>query len=582
MVNFFENNCYHIQTINSDAKLFIEELFSTYIDNDFYTVEKYIQDRKSVEQLENVFDTEITSAVSSRKKLAALINLVRNFDYAISKLKISGKVFDELVSVVISPTLLKKDLTYAKVDANGEIFSAFCKSLWLEIEKEINSSINGLNSKTVNATYRVLSATTNTFLKKRFVAAFAEAIATSLDSISSRLEDESLFTSSIEFVCGLNNSLFKNKEFYYSYKAFCNQLANNLDKNSEVFFLNFAKLIERLRPEDAEYLCNLFVNVCFTYILFDNIEKSTYSELQKMSSASNVLQYIKDNDIECEHIEIIEILSALIKNGAEWYDYYRQRIISIKNGVSVSQNLYDVTRLLYKSDRLKNYKTIFANLLIRLTNFETATEKVFSNLNSIAEAASSQYGSNDYVKALALRQFLSGKQSDIRNLILKYYALTILAQELVETFDTAYSLLLEKDDINTAKYYMRKCDEVRGANRMYSHPSDNTPTRPSYSGGYSSNYSSGCCGGCYVATCVYGSYDCPQVWTLRRFRDNTLGSTWYGRAFIKVYYAISPTLVKWFGKTKWFKKMWKGTLDRMVKKLQNSGVESTPYEDKKW
>lgn len=89
-------------------------------------------------------------------------------------------------------------------------------------------------------------------------------------------------------------------------------------------------------------------------------------------------------------------------------------------------------------------------------------------------------------------------------------------------------------------------------------------------------------GGCYVATCVYGSYDCPQVWTLRRYRDDTLGSTWYGRAFIKLYYAISPTLVKWFGKTKWFKKMWKGKLDRMVKKLQDNGVENTPYDDKDW
>ena len=25
--------------------------------------------------------------------------------------------------------------------------------------------------------------------------------------------------------------------------------------------------------------------------------------------------------------------------------------------------------------------------------------------------------------------------------------------------------------------------------------------------------------GCYIATCVYGSYDCPQVWILRRYRD---------------------------------------------------------------
>ena len=89
-------------------------------------------------------------------------------------------------------------------------------------------------------------------------------------------------------------------------------------------------------------------------------------------------------------------------------------------------------------------------------------------------------------------------------------------------------------------------------------------------------------GGCYVATCVYGSYDCPQVWTLRRYRDNTLGATWYGRLFIRTYYAISPTLVKWFGNTNWFKKMWKGKLDRMVAKLQKNGVEDTPYEDKNW
>ena len=88
--------------------------------------------------------------------------------------------------------------------------------------------------------------------------------------------------------------------------------------------------------------------------------------------------------------------------------------------------------------------------------------------------------------------------------------------------------------------------------------------------------------GCYVATCVYGSYDCPQVWTLRRYRDDTLGSTWYGRLFIRTYYAISPTLVKWFGNTNWFKKMWKGKLDRMVAKLQSIGVEDTPYEDKEW
>jgi len=88
--------------------------------------------------------------------------------------------------------------------------------------------------------------------------------------------------------------------------------------------------------------------------------------------------------------------------------------------------------------------------------------------------------------------------------------------------------------------------------------------------------------GCYIATCVYGSYDCPQVWTLRRFRDNTLAATWYGRNFIHLYYAISPKLVKRFGKTNWFKRIWKGKLDSMVSHLHAKGIEDTPYQDTEW
>lgn len=89
-------------------------------------------------------------------------------------------------------------------------------------------------------------------------------------------------------------------------------------------------------------------------------------------------------------------------------------------------------------------------------------------------------------------------------------------------------------------------------------------------------------GGCYIATAVYGSYDCPQVWTLRRYRDYTLAETWYGRAFVRTYYAISPTVVKWFGNTTWFKRMWRGKLDNMVQKLNDRGVENTPYADRPW
>lgn len=86
-------------------------------------------------------------------------------------------------------------------------------------------------------------------------------------------------------------------------------------------------------------------------------------------------------------------------------------------------------------------------------------------------------------------------------------------------------------------------------------------------------------GGCYVATCVYGSYDCPEVWVLRRYRDNVLADTWYGRAFIRFYYWAGPKAVKWFGKTAWFHRMFKGPIDSMVEKLKSRGFADTPYRD---
>ena len=50
--------------------------------------------------------------------------------------------------------------------------------------------------------------------------------------------------------------------------------------------------------------------------------------------------------------------------------------------------------------------------------------------------------------------------------------------------------------------------------------------------------------GCYIATMVYGDYDHPQVIILRKFRDNVLDNSIFGRWFIKTYYQYSPNLVK--------------------------------------
>lgn len=86
--------------------------------------------------------------------------------------------------------------------------------------------------------------------------------------------------------------------------------------------------------------------------------------------------------------------------------------------------------------------------------------------------------------------------------------------------------------------------------------------------------------GCYIATCVYGSYDCPQVWTLRRFRDERLSADCWGRLFIKAYYAISPIMVKLFGGSKLFREAWKKALDWLIVRLNERGFSDSPYNDR--
>ena len=50
-------------------------------------------------------------------------------------------------------------------------------------------------------------------------------------------------------------------------------------------------------------------------------------------------------------------------------------------------------------------------------------------------------------------------------------------------------------------------------------------------------------GNCYVATLVFQSYESPQVKALRKFRDQILLKTHYGKEFVKYYYSIGPHLI---------------------------------------
>lgn len=95
----------------------------------------------------------------------------------------------------------------------------------------------------------------------------------------------------------------------------------------------------------------------------------------------------------------------------------------------------------------------------------------------------------------------------------------------------------------------------------------------------SSSSSSTSSGGCYIATCVYGSYDRPEVWVLRRFRDQFLAENPFGRAFIRMYYAVSPRLVDRFGNSTCLKSRIKPYLDKLVSACLKRGYSCLPYQD---
>ncbi|MBI2298020.1 MAG: hypothetical protein HYU66_03555 [Armatimonadetes bacterium] len=57
-------------------------------------------------------------------------------------------------------------------------------------------------------------------------------------------------------------------------------------------------------------------------------------------------------------------------------------------------------------------------------------------------------------------------------------------------------------------------------------------------------------GGCYIATACYGSYDHPDVVTLRSFRDERLLRSPLGRALVACYYRIGPWLATRVGGVK--------------------------------
>ena len=76
--------------------------------------------------------------------------------------------------------------------------------------------------------------------------------------------------------------------------------------------------------------------------------------------------------------------------------------------------------------------------------------------------------------------------------------------------------------------------------------------------------------GCYIATAIYGNYECTEVFLLRKYRDDYLNKRFFGKIFIKIYYQLSPHLIKYIKPNSFISRKIKKYLDNKVEKISLS------------
>ena len=333
-----------------------------------------------------------------------------------------------------------------------------------------------------------------------------------------------------------------NSEKLKNYYTLARQAKESNDAENAVKYYD---LIKQEEPNSWEaYFYNVYFRATQTKILF-------------IQSAANSIN------------NCLGTVFSLIKDDSDSDDEKKMHVLEVALRVTLICKLFESS----SKSTLNNSWSNTSNSISYAADYSNRTLAAADALFKCGDLIERDYNTDDGMMKTACELWKSG----------------------VNIWKTAYALF----DDHANRYSIMKNSYV---SKIQKYQNDYVFSAPQYSGfpdqyvavvrkNSNSDFNLGCSstansgsssGGCYVATAVYGSYDCPQVWTLRRFRDYTLAETWYGRAFIRTYYAISPTLVKWFGHTEWFKNMWKGKLDRMVSNLNAEGVEGTPYKDKVW
>lgn len=455
----------------------------------------------------------------------------------------------------------------------------------------------------------------------------------SLEGKSEQLEERLSIVLSIA-------ELLKSKDMIEMLKFTVKKIGADYDNNGKALLKSYSKVADLYSPQELLDMSEFINRMMNKYLDFDATTNFTGSKIleiskllsaaydilqKKFKSAVETINY--DKNFDKDDIKFGKVLADFIAStSASWINEYKLKLNKVKSNDSPS-NIYElISHIMSAKPSSKKLKQFLANVVTKFTSFEMDLAWVFETHKKVNDDSNNP----------------SANPKDIDNIIAKYYWMIFMTDEINENlFDNIRSIgfdvlarvtpltqslgpyssnyqrqmvrevlikalnslprdwymddkrvervvrdfngtptgsvSISSEYIDKYEYLFKRTKNSKHGRYKYEHPYSTFESSSSSSSSSSSNSSSG---GCYIATCVYGSYDCPEVWTFRRYRDYYLDEHWWGRCFIKIYYAMSPTLVKWFENTKWFKRLFKNFLEKKLVKLKEKKYEDTPYNDK--
>ena len=79
-------------------------------------------------------------------------------------------------------------------------------------------------------------------------------------------------------------------------------------------------------------------------------------------------------------------------------------------------------------------------------------------------------------------------------------------------------------------------------------------------------------GMCFIATAAFESAEAPEVAFLRKFRDDTLLCSKFGRFFVRAYYQVSPPLAKIVSQSQALKRFSRAVLRYLIQYLRSRKI----------